>query len=82
MAPFEALYGRPCHSPLCWAEVGDGKLLGPELVRETNEKINIVKEKLKAAQSRHKSYADKRRKDIEYSVGDHVFLKVSPVEVS
>ena len=54
-------------------------MLGPELIRETNKKINIVKEKLKAAQSRHKSYADKHLKDIEYIVGDHVFLKVSPV---
>ena len=59
MAPFKALYGRPCRSPLCWAEVGDGKLLGLELVRESNEKISIVKEKLRVVQSRHKSYADK-----------------------
>ena len=80
MAPFEALYGRPCRSPLCWVEVGDGKLLGPELVRETNENINIVKEKMKVAQSRQKSYVDKHRKNIEFSVGDHVLLKVSLVK--
>ena len=49
MAPFEALYGRPCRSPLCWAEVGDRKLLGLEMIRETNEKIVIVREKMKAA---------------------------------
>ena len=80
MAPFEALYGRPCRSPLCWAKVRDGKLLGPKLVQETNEKINIVKERMKAAQSRQKSYVNKHRKDIEFSVEDYVFLKVSPVK--
>ena len=79
MAPFEALYGRPCRSPLCWAEVGDDKLLGPEMVRETNEKIGIVREKMKTAQHRQKRYTDKRCKDLEFEVGDHVFLKVSPI---
>ena len=49
MAPFEALYGRPCRSPLCWAEVRDKKLLGPEMIRETSEKIKVVREKMKAA---------------------------------
>ena len=80
MAPFEALYRRPCRSPLCWAEVGDDKLLELELVQEINEKINIVKEKMKAAQNRQKSYADKHRKDLEFSIGDHVLLKVSLVK--
>ena len=79
MAPFEALYGRPCRSPLCSEEVGDGKLLGPEMIWETNEKIVIVREKMKAAQDRHKSYADQHRKDREFNVGDHVLLKVSPI---
>ena len=77
MAPFEALYGRPCRSPLCWAEVRDGKLLGPELVREINEMINTVKERMKAAQSSQKSYADKHPKDLEFSIGDHILLKLS-----
>ena len=80
MQPFEALYGRPYRSPFCWAEVGNSKLLGPELVREMNEKINIIKEKMKAAQIRQKSYADKHRKDIKFCVGDRVLLKVSPVK--
>ena len=80
MAPFEALYGRPCRSPLCWAEVGDGKLLGPEMVRETNEKIVIIREKMKVAQDRHKSYADQHYKDKEFNVGEHVLLKVSPIQ--
>lgn len=78
MAPFEALYGRPCRSPLCWAEVGDSKLLGPDLVQETTEKIALIRDRLRTAQSRQKSYADSRRKDLEFEAGDHVLLKVSP----
>ncbi|RVX05086.1 RNA-directed DNA polymerase-like [Vitis vinifera] len=58
MAPFEALYGRKCRSPICWNDVGERKLLGPELVQLTVEKVALIKERLKAAQSRHKSYAD------------------------
>lgn len=78
MAPYEALYGRPCRSPLCWAEVGDNILIGPDLIQETTEKIKIVRQRLLTAQSRQKSYADQRRRPLEYKVGDHVFLKVSP----
>ena len=63
----------------CWAKVGDGQLLGPELVQETSKKINIVREKMRAAQSRYKSYADQHRKDREFDIEDHVLLKVSPV---
>ncbi|XP_057508836.1 uncharacterized protein LOC130791628 [Actinidia eriantha] len=78
MAPFEALYGRKCRSPICWTEVGDGRLLGPQIVQETTEKIALIQQRIRTAQSRQKSYADKRRKDLEFSQGDHVFLKVSP----
>ncbi|GJX47407.1 putative reverse transcriptase domain-containing protein [Tanacetum coccineum] len=77
-ALFEALYGRKCRSPIMWAEVGEGQLIGPELVQETTEKISQIKDRLKAARDRQKSYADKRRKPLEFSVGDYVFLKVSP----
>ncbi|GJV92563.1 putative reverse transcriptase domain-containing protein [Tanacetum coccineum] len=77
-APFEALYGRKCRSPIMWAEVGEGQLIGPELVQETTEKISHIKDRLKAARDRQKSYADKRRKPLEFSVGDYVLLKVSP----
>ncbi|GKE87037.1 putative reverse transcriptase domain-containing protein, partial [Tanacetum coccineum] len=77
-APFEALYGRKCRSPIMWAEVGEGQLIGPELVQETTEKISQIKDRLKAACDRQKSYADKRRKPLEFSVGDYVLLKVSP----
>ncbi|GAB2271985.1 hypothetical protein Dimus_038943 [Dionaea muscipula] len=78
MAPFEALYGRPCRSPVCWTEVGDGLILGPDLVRDTTEKVTLIQQRLKTAQSRQKSYADHRRRPLEFAVGDHVFLKVSP----
>ncbi|GKB76482.1 hypothetical protein Tco_0943377 [Tanacetum coccineum] len=81
-APFEVLYGRKCRSPIMWAEVGEGQLIGPELVQETTEKISQIKDRLKAACDHQKSYADKRRKplefSVEFSVGDHVLLKVFP----
>ncbi|GJT51496.1 putative reverse transcriptase domain-containing protein [Tanacetum coccineum] len=77
-APFKALYGRKCRSPIMWAEVGEGQLIGPELVQETIEKISQIKDRLKAARDRQKSYANKRRKPLEFSIGDYVLLKVSP----
>ncbi|GJT11367.1 putative reverse transcriptase domain-containing protein, partial [Tanacetum coccineum] len=73
-APFEALYGRKCRSPIMWVEVGEGQLIGPELVQETTEKISQIKDRLKAARDRPKSYADKRRKPLEFSIGDYVLL--------
>jgi hypothetical protein len=78
MAPFEALYGRKCRSPLYWDEIGERKLLGPELVQITAEKVKLIRDRMTTAQSRQKSYADNRRRELEFSVGDHVFLKVSP----
>ena len=78
MAPYEALYGRKCRSPVCWDEVGESKLVGPEIIQITSEKIRLIKERIQTAQSRQKSYADRRRRDLEFAVGDHVFLKVSP----
>ncbi|GJV80061.1 putative reverse transcriptase domain-containing protein [Tanacetum coccineum] len=77
-APFEALYGRKCRSPICWAEVGDAQLTGPEIVHETTEKIIQIKKRIQAARDRQKSYADRRRKPLEFEVGDKVMLKVSP----
>ncbi|GKB91014.1 putative reverse transcriptase domain-containing protein [Tanacetum coccineum] len=72
------LVRRKCRLPIMWAEVGEGQLIGPELVQETTKKISQIKDRLKAARDRQKSYADKRRKPLEFSVGDHVLLKVSP----
>ncbi|GJS23225.1 putative reverse transcriptase domain-containing protein [Tanacetum coccineum] len=77
-APFEALYGRKCRSPICWAEVGDAQLTGPEIIRETTEKIIQIKHRLQASRDRQRSYANKRRKPLEFQVGDKVMLKVSP----
>jgi hypothetical protein len=77
-APFEALYDRKCRSPVCWAEVGDIQLTGPELIHETTEKIVTIKQRLQVARDRQKSYADVRRKPMEFQVGDRVMLKVSP----
>ncbi|GKV25055.1 hypothetical protein SLEP1_g34560 [Rubroshorea leprosula] len=78
MAPFEALYGRRCRSPVCWTKVGERSILRPELVQQSSEIVQLIKERLRAAQSRQKSYADRRRRDLKFEVGDHVFLKVSP----
>ena len=78
MSPYEALYGRRCRTPMCWDEVGERKLLGPEYVQMTTDKIQLIRERLKTAQSRQKSCADIRRKDLEFEVGDKVFLKLSP----
>ncbi|MGI4568735.1 integrase catalytic domain-containing protein, partial [Klebsiella pneumoniae] len=78
MAPFEALYGRPCRSPLCWAEVGEGALLGPDIVQETTQNVQLIRQRLETARSRNKSYADNRRRPLEFEVGEQVFLKVSP----
>ncbi|GJW92301.1 putative reverse transcriptase domain-containing protein [Tanacetum coccineum] len=75
-APFEALYGRKCRSPVCWSEVGDSQLTGPELVRETTEMIVQIKNRLLTARSRQKSYADVRRKPMEFQVGDKYMVKV------
>ncbi|GKB48934.1 putative reverse transcriptase domain-containing protein [Tanacetum coccineum] len=77
-APFEALYGRKCRSPICWAEVGDRQLTGPEIIHETTEKIVQIKSRIQAARDRQKSYADVRRKPLEFQIGDKVMLKVSP----
>ncbi|KAA0032207.1 pol protein [Cucumis melo var. makuwa] len=79
MAPFEALYGKCCRSPVCWGEVGEQRLMGPELVQSTNEAIQKIRSHMHTAQSGQKSYADVRRKDLEFEVGDKVFLKVAPM---
>ncbi|GJT42235.1 putative reverse transcriptase domain-containing protein [Tanacetum coccineum] len=76
--PYEALYGRKCRSPVCWSEVGDSQLTGRELIHDTTEKIFQIKNRLLAARSRQKSYADKRANPLEFEVGDMVLLKVSP----
>nr|GEZ75079.1 putative reverse transcriptase domain-containing protein [Tanacetum cinerariifolium] len=77
-APFEALYGRKCRSPVCWTEVGEAQIFGPELIQEATEKIVQIKKRMQAARDRQKSYADLKRKPMEFLVGDKVMLKFSP----
>ena len=78
MAPYEALYGRPCRSPICWTEVGKISITGPDMIRDTSKKVSLILQCLLMAQSRQKSYANVRRRPLEFEVGDHVFLKVMP----
>nr|GFB32982.1 putative reverse transcriptase domain-containing protein [Tanacetum cinerariifolium] len=77
-APFEALYGRKCRSPVCWTEAGEAQILGPELIQETTEKIVQIKQRMQATRNRQKSYADLKRKPKEFQVRDKVMLKVLP----
>ncbi|GJY52478.1 hypothetical protein Tco_0443325 [Tanacetum coccineum] len=74
-APYEALYGRKCRSPVCWAEVGEAQLTGPELIQETTEKIVLIKQRMQAAQDRQKSYADRKRKPMEFETRDYLCSK-------
>ncbi|GKD58203.1 hypothetical protein Tco_1295712 [Tanacetum coccineum] len=76
--PFDALYGRKCISPVCWAEVGDVQLIGPKIIHETTQKIVQIRQRLQAARDQQRSYANIRRKPLEFQVGDRVMLKVSP----
>ena len=78
MAPYEALYGRKCRTPMCRTELSEKKVIGPDLIQETEEKVKMIRERLEVATDRQKSYADLKRKDIQYEIDEKVFLKVSP----
>ena len=78
MPPYEALYGRPCRSPICWTEVGERSITSPDLIRDASEKVALIRKRLLTAQSRQNNYSDKRHRPLEFEVGDHVFLKVMP----
>jgi hypothetical protein len=79
MAPYEALYGRQCRTPLFWSQTGESQVFGPEVLKYAEKHVQMVRESLKVAQNRQKSYADKRRRDLSFEVGDFVYLKVSPM---
>jgi hypothetical protein len=79
MAPFEALYGRKCRTPLYWSQTGESQLFGTDIVKEAERQVQIIRENLRAAQSRQKSYADGKRRDVVLQGGDYVYLKVSPI---
>ena len=78
MAPFEALYGRKCRTQVCWDKVGERRLVGPKLVQITSEKVKVVRDNLKIARDRQKRYPDNLRRDLQFDIGDQVFLKMSP----
>ena len=80
MAPFEALYGRKCRTPLNWSEAGESAFFGPDMVNEAEEQVRVIQENLKIAQSRQKSYADKKRRSVLFQAGDYVYLRVSPMK--
>nr|AAX95377.1 Retrotransposon gag protein, putative [Oryza sativa Japonica Group]AAX96106.1 retrotransposon protein, putative, Ty3-gypsy sub-class [Oryza sativa Japonica Group]ABA92905.1 retrotransposon protein, putative, Ty3-gypsy subclass [Oryza sativa Japonica Group] len=79
MAPFEALYGRKCRTPLFWDQTGERQLFGTEVLTEAEEKVRTVRERLRIAQFRHKSYADNRRRELTFEAGDYVYLRVTPL---
>jgi hypothetical protein len=79
MAPFEMLYGRRCQRPLFWSEAREWKVFGPDILQEAENHVRMVRENLRVAQSRQKSYADHRRRELNFDVGDFVYLKVSPM---
>jgi hypothetical protein len=80
MPPFEAHYGRSCHTPLSWSESGKRVIFGPDIVTGAEEKIKQIQANIQASQSRQKSYTDKRHRPLEFEVGDHVYLRVSPMK--
>jgi len=79
MSPFEALYGRKCRTPLFWNQTGESQVFGPEILREAERQVQQIRDTLKTAQSRQKSYADTRRRELTFQEGDYVYLKVSPM---
>jgi hypothetical protein len=79
MAPYEALYGRQCRTPLFWSQTGESQVFGPEALKDAEKQVQMARESLKVAQSRQKSYADKRRRDLSFGIRDFVYLKVSPM---
>jgi hypothetical protein len=78
MAPFEALYGHRCRTPLSWSQIGERKIFGHDFFTEAEEKVKTIQNNLKAAQSRQKSYADIRRRPVQFQIGDFIYLRVSP----
>jgi len=79
MALFEALYGQKCRTPLFWNQTGESQVFGPDVLRDAEEKVRKIQDNLRVAQSWQKSYADIRRRDLAFEIGDYVYLKVSPM---
>jgi RNA recognition motif-containing protein len=79
MTPFEMLYGRRCRTPIFWNETEERQVFGPDIIQETKKQVHQMRENLKVAQSRQKSYADRRQRELSFKVGDFIYLKVSPM---
>ena len=79
MAPFEALYGRRCRTPINWSGAGERQLFGPDIIQDAEEKVRIIRDNLKIAQSRQKSYYDNKHRDMVYKAGDQAYLRVTPL---
>jgi hypothetical protein len=79
MAPFEALYGRKCRTPLYWSQTGKSQLFGIDIIKEAERQVQMIRENLRISQSRQKSYADGKRSDVSFQEGDYVYLKASPI---
>jgi hypothetical protein len=80
MAPFEVLYGCRCHTPLNWIELGEKVIFGPNLVEEAKVTVHHIQDNLKAVKSHQETYANKRCRPLEFKVGDHMYLRVSPMK--
>ena len=80
MSPFEALYGRKCRTPLNWTETGDGKVFGPDILLEAEKQVKFIQDRLKMAQSRQKSYADNKRRDVNFQTDNYVYLRVTALK--
>jgi hypothetical protein len=79
MSPFKFLYGRPCRTPLFWNETGESQVFRPDVLKNAEQQVQIIRENLKVAQSQQKHYADNRRRDLAFEIGDSVYLKVLPM---
>jgi hypothetical protein len=79
MAPYEALYRRQCRTPLFWSQTGESQVFRPEVLKDAEKQVQMVCESLRIAQSQQKSYANKRRRDLSFEIGDFIYLKVSPM---
>ena len=79
MAPFEALYGRRCRTPLNWSKTGDSRIFGPDMLKEAEEKVRLIRDRLKTAQSRQKSYYHQKHREVSFEPGEYVYLQVSPM---
>ena len=79
-APFEVLYGRRCRTPLNWSETGERSFFRPDMIKDAEEQVRVIRERLKTAQSRQKSYYDRHHQDVQYEIGEKAYLRVTPLK--